>query len=325
MAKFKHLDETERNLIGAWRQEGMSAREIARRLHRSPSTISREIKRNATARGGYDPARAQRRARRLAKRPGPRKLTDEMRRHAYAKLRDEGWSFGACCGRAKRDGVAFVCKETLYRDYYARVKRGEALPPLPRSGRKRHSRLPRAKDGRGRLPNRVDISERPASVEWWTGLGDWEGDLVNGLHGTGNYVTLTERVTRLTLIERVATKEAGEVAAAFARMFSRVPSRARRTLTLDNGKEFARHEEVARQAGVQVYFARPYHSWERGTNENRNGVLRMVLPKGSDFRRATRRDEERIDRLLNDRSMACLGYATPREEFAAWLRRSRRK
>lgn len=199
------------------------------------------------------------------------------------------------------------------------------MPPLPRSGRKRHSRLPRAKDGRGRLPNRVDISERPASVEWWTGLGDWEGDLVNGLHGTGNYVTLTERVTRLTLIERVATKEAGEVAAAFARMFSRVPSRARRTLTLDNGKEFARHEEVARQAGVQVYFARPYHSWERGTNENRNGVLRMVLPKGSDFRRATRRDEERIDRLLNDRSMACLGYATPREEFAAWLRRSRRK
>lgn len=87
--------------------------------------------------GGYDPTKAQRRAKRLPKRPGPRKLTDAMRRHAYARLAEDGWSFGACCGRAKRDGKAFVCKETLYRDYYARVKRGEALPPLPRSERKR--------------------------------------------------------------------------------------------------------------------------------------------------------------------------------------------
>ena len=99
----------------------------------------------------------------------------------------------------------------------------------------------------------------------------------------------------------------------------------RRTLTLDNGKEFARHEEVSRAASVRVYFARPYHSWERGTNENRNGVVRMVLPKGSDFLKATKADEARIDRLLNDRPMACLGYATPREAFKERLRSSRRE
>ena len=133
-----------------------------------------------------------------AKRPGCRKLTEEVRLAAYAKLKEEGWSFGASCGRAKREGRPFVCKETLYRDYYARAKRGEDLPPLPRSKRKRHSRLPKSKDGRGRLPGRVDIGERPFAAELREELGHWEGDLVNGLNGTGHYVTLTERATRLT-------------------------------------------------------------------------------------------------------------------------------
>lgn len=325
MRDRKRLVEVERKRIDAWRQEGLSIREMARRLNRPASTVSRELRRNATAQGGYDPVRAQRLATLRAKRPGCRKLTEEVRLAAYAKLREEGWSFGASCGRAKREGRPFVCKETLYLDYYARAKRGEDLPPLPRSKRKRHSRLPKSQDGRGRLPGRVDISERPFAAELREELGHWEGDLVNGLNGTGHYVTLTERATRLTRFRWVATKDASQVAAAFAEMFTGLPARARRTLTLDNGKEFARHEEVSRSAGVRVYFARPYHSWERGTNENRNGVVRMVLPKGSDFLKATKADEERIDRLLNDRPMACLGYATPREAFKEKLRSSRRE
>lgn len=317
MRGYSRLDMTERTRIASWSQVGMPVREIARLLGRSPSTVSRELSWNGGA-AGYDPARAHGLAGARAKRPGARALTGAIRAEAYANLA-KGWSFAATCGRARREGRPHVSAETLYQDYYRRRRAGEAVPGLPRSGRRRRPRRSRALERRGRLRGRADISERPAGAGSREEVGHWEGDLVNGKHGTGHYVTLTDRATRFTKIKRIGSKDARTVLAALRGLLSGVPPVARRTLTLDNGKEFALHAGLAERCGVGVYFARPYHAWERGSNENRNRVLREVLPKGSDFREATRATEARIRRLLNDRPLACLGYETPREAFMRHL------
>lgn len=149
---MKRLNEIERNQIYAWRQERRPLREEASRLGRSASTVLRELRRNAMAHGDYDPALAQYLASLRARRSGRRKLMEDVRQAAYMKLSEEGWSFGAFCGRARREGKAAVCKKKLYLDYYARTKRGERLPPLPRGKRKRHSRLPKSQGGRGACP-----------------------------------------------------------------------------------------------------------------------------------------------------------------------------
>lgn len=152
-------------------------------------------------------------------------------------------------------------------------------------------------------------------------MGNWEGDLVNGLKGTGHLVTLAERMTRPTLFRRIATKEAGEVSSAIAALMAGLPAAFLKTLTFDNGKEFAGFAERERVLGLKVYFAKPCHSWERGTNENRNGVVRKVLPKGRSFDDITGEEMRRIDRMLNDRPLKCLGWRTPREAFATLLAR----
>ncbi len=145
--------------------------------------------------------------------------------------------------------------------------------------------------------------------------GHFEGDLINGLHGTGNLVTLAERMTRFTFFDYVGSKESEAVMEVVLKLLGPLPPDLLKTLTFDNGKEFARFR-VLEALGLKVYFARPYHSWERGTNENRNGIIRKVLPKGTAFNDLTEEQRRRIDYLLNDRSMRCLNWRTPREAFA---------
>ena len=270
------------------------------------------------------------RSRVAAKAAKRRKFTPEMC-YAITHLRDDGWTFEQSCGRARRDGVPMVCKETLYKEYYRRQrlvmqgKSKEDLPPLPKRRKQRKTRDRNAKKyrnaGRGKIPGRVDIDERPKTVENRARVGNWEGDLVNGLKGTGNLVTLVERMTRFTLVARVATKEATVVAAAIIGMLGAVPKSMLKSLTFDNGKEFAEFWQLEQALGLKVYFAKPYHSWERGTNENRNGIVRRVLPKGRSFEDILNAELERIDHLLNDRPMKCLDWRTPREAHNALLRR----
>ncbi|MHB8835241.1 MAG: IS30 family transposase [Candidatus Methylomirabilia bacterium] len=148
--------------------------------------------------------------------------------------------------------------------------------------RKRRRRCPRQEGcGRGRIPNQRMIDTRPAGVETRLSVGHWEGDLINGARETGNLVTLVERNTRFTLIGRTDSKEAEEVKCEISALFKPLPQETRPSLTLDNGKEFAWHEEFARATRMDVFFARPYHSWERGTNENTNGLIRRLYPKKS--------------------------------------------
>jgi IS30 family transposase len=316
---YSRVTREERNHIYRWRQEGLGVRAIAARLWRSASSISRELARNMGKRG-YRPKQAHLLAQERALRPGPRRFTEDVRLEAEARLR-EGWTPELISGRARLEGRAWVCKETIYKHIYADAKLGGDLwTYLPRSRRKRRRRCPRQEGrGRGRIPNQRMIDMRPASVETRRQAGHWEGDLINGAHETGNLVTLVERTTRFTLVGWTDSKEAATVRAVIEARLALLPLTLRLSVTFDNGKEFAQHEALARSLGLDVYFAKPYHSWERGTNENTNGLIRRLHPKQSSFA-AGRADElARIDKYLNDRPRKCLGWMTPREKMAACL------
>lgn len=316
---YRRVTVTERRLIRMWRQAGYGQREIARRLGRSASTICREIARN-TGGNGYQPRQAHRMAQERVRRPGPRRFTEEVKADAEVRLRD-GWTPEMISGRARLEGRAWVCKETIYKHIYANAKAGGDLwRYLPRAHRKRRRRCPRD-DGRrrGKIPNQRMIDTRPPEVETRTTVGHWEGDLICGANKTGNLVTLVERSTRFTLVDRTMTKEAPEVTRTICRMFGRIPQPSRLSLTLDNGKEFAWHEKLADKTNMDVFFAHPYHSWERGTNENTNGLIRRLHPKRSSFANIGKTHLKCIDAFVNDRPRKCLGWITPREKMAAFL------
>ena len=316
---YKRITAEERGLIYRWLQEGLRQNEISWRLGKTSGSISREIKRNTGLRG-YRPKQAQEKAQAQAKRPGPRRFTEQVRADAETQLK-AGWAPESICGRARLEGRPHVCKETIYKHVYTDAKAGGRLwEHLPRAKRKRHRRCPR-KDGhsRGRIPNQRMIATRPAEVETRKTVGHWEGDLINGARTTGNLVTLAERSTRFTLVGRTDSKDAEEVMREICCLFKTLPQRARLSLTLDNGKEFARHEEIAREVALDVFFANPYHSWERGTNENMNGLIRRIYPKKSSFTDIGEAELKRIDSSLNDRPRKCLGWMTSREKMAAFL------
>lgn len=316
---YKRVSAQERALIYRWRKEGRAQREIARRLGRDVSSISRELSRNR-GRRGYRPKQAHAKAQAQARRPDPRRMTEHVRVEAESRIK-EGWTPEIISQRARLEGRAWVCKETIYKYVYADAKAGGTLwKNLPRAKRKRRRRCPR-QDGRGpgRIPNQRMIDTRPTEVETRRSVGHWEGDLIVGANGTGNLATLVERSTRFTLVGRADSKEAAEVTRTICALFKTMPRKARRSLTLDNGKEFARHEEIARNTAMDVFFANPYHSWERGTNENTNGLIRRLYPKKSSFSHIGTEELRRIDAFVNDRPRKCLGWWTPREKLIAFL------
>jgi len=316
---YKRVTGEERRLINIWCQVGESEREMARRLQRAASSICREIKRNK-GRRGYRAKQAHEKAQARGRREGPRRFTPEVKEDIDRQLRKK-WTPEMISQRARLEGRPTVCKETIYQYIYADAKAGGALwKCLPRAKRKRRRRCPRQEGrGRGRIPNQRMIDTRPAEVEGRKSVGHWEGDLINGASATGNLVTLVERNTRYTLIERTGTKEAWEVTEGICKLFAGIAPKARLSLTLDNGKEFARHEEMAKKTGMEVFFARPYHSWERGTNENTNGLIRRLYPKKSSFSEIGESELKKIDEFVNDRPRKCLGWMTPREKMRAFL------
>ena len=315
---YTRVTEIERSQIYVLRQAGNGNNEIARIIGRDKGTVSREVRRNKGQKG-YRHQQAHRKAEERAARPGPRRFTEEVRLDAEEKLR-KGWTPEIICGRAELEGRPHVCKETVYKHVYADAKAGGDLwKRLPRAKRKRKRRCPRQEGrGRGVIPGRRGIETRPPEVELRVTVGHWEGDLVVGANATGYLVTLVERVTRYTLVGWSATKEAGEVKSVIIRLLAAVGV-ACTGITFDNGKEFARHAEIAAALMSDVFFARPYHSWERGTNENTNGLIRRLYPKCESFAAIGEADLRRIDTFLNDRPRKCLGWKTPREVMDAFL------
>ena len=316
---YHRMTEAERNQIYALRQAGFGNNAIARQIGRDRGTVSREVRRNSGGRG-YRPRQAQEKAEERAKRPGARRLTEEVKADIAGKMA-LGWTPEMISGRARLEKRPWVCKETIYGHVYADARAGGTLwESLPRARRRRRRRCPRLGGrGRGIIPGRRDISERPAEAAGRLSVGHWEGDLVNGAAKTGHLATLVERKTRFALVGRTRSKEAGEVGDAVVAQFRRIPGKARKSATFDNGKEFAAHAAIAACAGLDVYFARPYRSCDRGTNENRNGQVRRLHPKGSSFAGIGEAELGRIESFLNDRPLRCLGWRTPREEMAAFL------
>ncbi len=319
--RFKQLPVEERNDIQAGLNLGLSRRALARRLQRSPSTVSREIRRY----GGpsYDAARAGQRARGRRRR-GPRKLAagSVLERAVQAELQ-RGWSPEQIAGRLKQmhpeEPSERVSHETIDADIYAQP-RGELRQLLIGALRQAHKkRLPRGRgqDRRGRLRDMVSIHDRPFEVQGRQVAGHWEGDLIKGAGNASAVGTLVERKSRLVLLAKVDGPDAESVLAGFTRRLRTLPASLRKTLTYDQGKEMARHQELAERLHLRVYFADPHSPWQRPTNENTNGLLREYLPKGMDFSGLSQRYLTQVATALNTRPRKCLGFLTPEEVMSA--------
>ncbi|MDE3064670.1 MAG: IS30 family transposase [Acidobacteriota bacterium] len=318
------LSAPEREEISRGLAEGVSLREIARRLSRSPSTISREVARNGGP-AAYRAARAERHAWDRARRPQAGKLArcPRLRREVAAKLA-KNWSPEQIsrwlAGAYPHNPEMRVSHETIYLALFVQ-SRGELRKELQRalrSGRtirRSHHRQP---DGRGRLAGMVMISDRPAEVSDRAVPGHWEGDLIMGSKNSA-IATLVERSTRFVMLMRIDRPTAEVVRDAMAKKITRLPIEVRRSVTWDQGSEMAQHREFTVATGVPVYFCDPHSPWQRGTNENTNGLLRQYFPKGTDLSIHSQRRLDRVARELNERPRKTLGWVSPLERLAEVL------
>ena len=309
----------ERNDIQAGLNLGLSRRALPRRLHRPPSTVSREIRRCSGP--SYDAAPAGRQARGRRRR-GPRKLApgSVLEQAVQAELQ-RGWSPEQIAGRLKQmhpeEPSERVSHETIYAYIYAQP-RGELRKRLIGALRQAHkTRLPRGQARRGRLRAMVSIHDRPVEVQGRQVAGHWEGDLIKGAGNASAVGTLVERKSRFVLLAKVDRPDAESVLEGFTRRLRTLPASLRKTLTYDQGREMARHQELAERLHLRVYFADPHSPWQRPTNENTNGLLREYLPKGMDFSGLSQRYLTQVATALNTRPRKCLGFLTPEEVMAA--------
>ena len=321
---YHHLTMAERNVIHNLQMFGQSQAKIARCLGRSPTTIGRELKRNPNSSGQYLPdiaqikANARRRACICRPRTGDAALMDHVERKIRAR-----WSPEQIAGRLRAKppkhlaGVP-ISHATIYRWIWACPERSKRFRPYLRIAKKKR-RKPYGKPSlRGQIPNRVSIDERPEVVADRDRLGDWEGDTVVGKGRSGYVATCVDRASRYLVARKQHGCSAKETTASLHSSMRRLPRDRRLTLTLDNGREFSGHEKIARLLSLSVYFAAPYSSWQRGTNENTNGLLRQYLPKTESFLQLTGWQLERYVTQLNNRPRKCLNYRTPAEVF--WRR-----
>ncbi len=314
-----HLTLEEREVIAHMHRVGKMQTQIAERLARNKSTISRELRRNRS-RNGYWAVAAQRKARRRrSQRPWVAKLErPEVRRYVRERLRQR-WSPDEIAGRSRgdfpRDRRRQVSHQTIYTWIRAEQAAGKQWQRyLRRLGRKRPD-----VEKRGKLPASVSIEGRPAVVDRRSRYGDWEGDTIVGANRRGGAVTLVERKSGYLLLGKVPDLRAATVRRAAAERYRSTPPSLRKTLTLDNGKEFAEHDQLAAEAALKIYFAKPYCSWQRGTNENTNGLIRQFFPKGTDLAHIPKHRFSKVQQLLNDRPRKRLGYRTPNEILASRL------
>jgi len=320
--QYRHLSIDERELIAQLRNEGTGLSGIARQLGRDKGTISRELKRNgAPLYNSYTPCRAQHRSderRRTASRR--ERLRDgTIRQYTREKL-FAGWAPEQISGRLPLEHRGLgISAEAIYQYIYDAQTEGreELISCLRRGHKKRQQRAAVRKQKRTKIPNRIPIEDRPRSVESRRNYGHWEGDSLVSRKSAFALNSLTERKSRLIMITRMNRKGAAETMDAVVSRLGAWPHEFRRTLTLDNGTENAKHEVITEGIGVKCYFAHPYASWERGTNENANGLVRWYFPKGTDFAKITDDQIALVENLLNNRPRKCLGFRTPMEVAAS--------
>lgn len=324
---YGHLTSEERHVIYHLRLYGLSLREVGRRLGRSHTTIMRELRRNGPRREGAvylgEFAQRQAEARQRWRRPCLRRDSRRLYWYVTTRLRRD-WSpeqiAGRLCLDHADDSRMRVSVETLYQWIYRDSMQGGDLYRHLRRGHRRRRKQGRYGSGRGFIRGRVGIAERPAIVAERNRIGDWEGDTLEGARGKGAVASIVDRRSRFLLAAPLASKHAAPTALQVSKVFRNIPQHARQTLTLDNGKEFAAFKIIEQRTGLAVFFADPYAAWQRGTNENSNGLLRQYFPKSSDLRSLTAQDLAIVLKKLNHRPRKCLGYRSPHEVFFADLR-----
>ncbi len=331
MENYKRLSEAEREEISRLLAQNCSFNDIARRLGRYTSTVSREIGKGGCNKYTYRAAKAQNRARRNAgkRRFGKFRLNDEqdLKRYIYGKLKLK-WSPEQIAKELKKDYPLNmemrISPESIYTYIYV-LPRGalkKELISCLRQNRKRRYKQSRGVKIERKIEDMLSIEERPKEVADRIIPGHWEGDLIVGKNNRSALGTLVERTTRTTILIPVKSKEAEVVARAFAKEVKKLPQQMKLSMTYDQGREMARHKLFTKITGVKVYFAHPSSPWERGTNENTNGLIRQFFPKGTDFDKVSRYKVKRAQDLLNGRPRKALGFQKPYEVFEQLINQS---
>lgn len=325
---YTHIIENERYVISHLKLAKLSLREIARRLGRHHTSISREINRNcpdntddivywysATQRVATERLHKARSYRRQNHRPLVEYVEDKLRLD---------WPPEAIAARIHidypNDERMRISHETIYRWIYLDASQGGDLHSHLRRRHPRRRKQKRYASGRRFIPGRVAIDQRPPIVETRERFGDWEGDTLEGAKGKGALATHVERRSRYLIAAKLVDKKAATMNAQSISSFLKLPISRRKTLTVDNGKEFSQFKELEQKTRLKVYFADPYAAWQRGTNENTNGLLRFYFPKGTDFHAVPEEELEQIIGKVNHRPRKCLNYQTPHDVFFRNLR-----
>ena len=310
-----HLTRDQRCQLYTLRKRGDSVQVISNELGVHKSTVYRELKRNTGLRG-YRFKQADEKAvkRRQITSCRRYKMSSVLISTIEEKLKLQ-WSPVQIAGWLKQqEDVNSVSHETIYQHVWADKFKGGLLYKELRHSGKKYNKRSKGSAGRGCIPNRVDIDERPAIVEEKNRIGDWEIDLIIGTGQSGAIVSMVDRASKLTILEKVSGKSAQEVTQALIKRLSSFTNYVH-TLTSDNGKEFANHQQVSEALGSKFYFAKPYHSWERGLNEHTNGLVRQYFPKCKHFDEISDDDVMAVEILLNNRPRKVLNFSSPQEIF----------
>ena len=310
---YTHLSLEERHYIELQLKEGVSQNKIAKALGRSQSSLSRELNRN-TGQRGYRHKQAHGKAEdRHKEKAKSMKLTDEIKRRINHDIRDD-WSPEQVAGRLEQEGIIKLHHETVYQFILEDKQAGGTLYKHLRHQGKTYRKRYGSAHNRTGIPNRVGIEERPAIANNRERVGDWEADTIIGKNHKGAIATLDERKTKLRLAVPLPGKKAKAVKQAMIDVLKPLKKFVK-TITYDNGKEFVQHEAVAKALKCDSYFAAPYHSWERGQNENANGLLRQYFPKSMELNNVSEQEVIIAVDKLNNRPRKCLDYKTPYEAF----------
>ena len=313
--RYRQITSDERYWISALKRQGMNQAEIARNIGRHRSSISRELRRNSGRwDGGYRPFVASERARARLSRSRKRSHFSRQDFQIVEELLKRQWSPDQISCHLNREGLLSISHETIYRHVWRDRHNGGGLYRHLRCAVKMRRKRHNSNDSRGRLPGKRHISERPASVEARRRIGHWEIDTVVGANSKDCVVTLVERKTGYAFIGKLADRSMHEMSRRVRMLMRRAADRFK-TITADNGTEFHGYASVEAATGVRFYFATPYHSWERGSNENFNGLLRQYLPKRTSMTQINQRRCDAIAKKLNSRPRKRLGYRTPEECF----------
>jgi IS30 family transposase len=313
MKGYKQLTEVQRYQIDALKKAGKLQKDMAVIVGVSESAISRELSRN-TGKRGYRPKQATIKAhRRKQEAKKAIKMTFATVELIEEKLRLE-WSPEQVSGWLKLECSIRISHERIYQHVWSDKLHGGDLYKHLRHSHKKRKKHYGSQDKRGQIRNRVSIDERPEIVQQKSRMGDWEIDTVIGKNHQGALVTIVDRVSKFTLIKKVDSKQADVVTEATITLLRPYLDKTL-TITADNGKEFASHEIIAQELNAAVYFAHPYHSWERGLNENTNGLIRQYFTKGSSFEHITECQVEQVMHRLNHRPRKTLNYKTPYAVF----------